>query len=76
MDNSKHSGVISLFNQHLIKTGILSINCSKIIQESKNFREKADYADYVVVDKEVAEKQLENAKTFIQEIEMKLEEIV
>ena len=35
MDSSKHAGVISLFNQHLVKTGILSINCSKIIQESK-----------------------------------------
>jgi uncharacterized protein (UPF0332 family) len=31
LDSKKHSGVIALFNQHLVKSGILSVSASKII---------------------------------------------
>lgn len=75
LDSSKHSGVISLFNQHFVKKGILTVNSSKMIQEAKNYREKADYADYFVIDKEIAEKQLEHATVFIDEIENKIKEL-
>ncbi|MFH0924441.1 MAG: HEPN domain-containing protein [bacterium] len=73
LDSSKHSGVISFFNQYIIKTGILDVELSKIIQEAKNYREKADYADYFVIEREVAKKQLENARVFIDKTEKKIQ---
>ena len=64
-DSSKHSGVISYFNQHYVKTGIFSKELSKIIREASENREKADYLDFFVASKEQAEKQIARAQLFL-----------
>ena len=69
LDSSKHSGVISLFNQHFVKPGTISKEASKLIEKAKLYREQADYADFFVVTKEEAEVQIQSAKKFIGEIE-------
>ncbi|MBI5874487.1 MAG: HEPN domain-containing protein [Deltaproteobacteria bacterium] len=69
LDSSKHSGVIALFNQHFVKTGIISREASKWIEQAKNFRERADYGDFFVVSKEEADAQIQSAKKFIAEME-------
>ncbi len=76
LDSKKHSGVIALFNQHLVKTGILSVSASKIIQEAKSYREKADYEDFFIISQEEAKKQFENAISFIDEVERKVSELI
>lgn len=75
LDSSKHSGVISLFNQKYIKTKILPVALSKIIQEAKTYREKADYSDFIVIAKEEIEYQIKNAAVFINEIEEKIKKL-
>lgn len=65
LDSSKHSGVIALFNQHFVKTGIVPKDTSKLIEKAKLYREQADYGDFFVVSKEEAETQIESAKRFI-----------
>ena len=69
LDSSKHSGVIALFNQHFVKTEIISADIGKLIGKAKLYREQADYGDFFVVSKEEAEVQIQSARKFIAEIE-------
>lgn len=39
-DSSKHSGVISLFDRHFVKTEKISVDASKIFHGAKDCREK------------------------------------
>lgn len=75
MDSAKHSGVISLFDKYFVKTGKISVAASKIIHEAKDYREKADYADYPEITKEIAESELLKADMFIKEIESYIEKL-
>lgn len=44
-DSSKHSGVISFFNQSYVKIGVFPKELSKIIRSASENREKADYLE-------------------------------
>ena len=56
-DSSKHSGVISHFNQEYVKTGIFEREASKIIRNASELREQADYEDfYEATQEEAAER--------------------
>lgn len=67
-DSSKHSGVISYFNQNYVKTEIFPKELSKLIRYASENREKADYLDFFVASKEEAEKQIKRAEKFTDEI--------
>src|SRR3990172_9709346 len=58
LDSRKHSGVISLFNRHFVKEGLMDRTASRIIQDAKGEREEADYGDYKVVTEDEAMNQL------------------
>ncbi len=68
LSSSKHSGIISLFNQYFVKTGKVDKGLGKLLREAKEIREGGDYDDFFVISKEVAQQQLENARLFVQEI--------
>jgi len=68
-DSAKHSGVISLFNLHFVKTEVIPRNLGRLLAEAKDIRERGDYGDYIIVSKEEALKQVDVAKYFINEIE-------
>ena len=61
LDSSKHSGVISLFNQYIVKAGLFPKEFSKFLSEAKDMREGADYGDFVRISKEDAGSQLDHA---------------
>lgn len=65
LDSAKHSGIISLFNQHFVKEGIVNKSFGKILAEAKDIREESDYGDFVIVSREEAETQIKNAELFI-----------
>jgi uncharacterized protein (UPF0332 family) len=69
MDSSKHSGVISLFNLHFVKEGIVGKECGKLIAKAKDIREEGDYGDFIVVSEEEAELQIINAQKILSEVE-------
>ncbi len=73
-DSSKHSGVISFFNQNYVKEGVFSKELSKTIRLASESREKADYLDFYVASKEEAEKQLKRAEDFLRCIEIYLKD--
>lgn len=68
-DSSKHSGVISHFNQFYVKTGIFTKEASKIITMASENRERADYLDFFVASREDAQAQIERAERFLGWIE-------
>jgi len=72
-DSVTHSGVITLFNQHFVKKGILSKNMGRLLAEAKDIRERGDYGDYIIVSEDEARKHLERARNFIKEIEKVLQ---
>jgi hypothetical protein len=76
LDSAKHSGVISLFNQHFVKSGVVKKTMGRILIDAKDARERSDYDDFVIVSREEAEEQLQLAKEFVDEIENVLKEIL
>lgn len=73
-DSSKHSGVISHFNQEYVKTGIFQKTVSKIIRNASELREQADYEDFYEATQEEASDVFDQASTFIAEAEKYLRE--
>jgi len=76
LDSSKHSGVIALFSQHIIKPGLFPKELSKFLRKAKRIREDADYGDFVEITKKDAQMQLEHAKEFVEEAENSLQEMI
>lgn len=72
LDSRKHSGVISLFNQHFVKEGIVDRQLGRFMAEAKGFREESDYGDWATFTHEDAKSQINNAKEFIAEVERAL----
>ena len=67
-DNKKHSGVISDFRLHFIKTGKLRTELSDIVSELFEVRTLSDYNDFYIISKSEVLKQLENAEMFFCEV--------
>ena len=68
LDSRKHSGVISLFNKHFVKTGIVAKDLGRLLVNAKDYREKGDYGDFVIVSQKEAEEQLNAAQRMVAEI--------
>ena len=64
-DSSKHSGIISYFNLHYVKSGIFDKDTSDAINTAFKLRQKADYQDFYVVSQEQARAQIEKAGLII-----------
>ena len=75
IERSKHSGVEAAFIQNFIKTGIFGIEFGKIFNYIRKKREESDYSSRIKIDKEAAEKIVEDAEKFIRRMKEYLEEI-
>ena len=67
VDSSKHSGVISLFYQHFVKTGTIDVSFGRLLKKGQLSRERSDYGDYIIVTKDEVTIQLINAEQLIAE---------
>jgi len=76
LDSKKHTGVISLFNLHHIKTGKIEPEFSRMLADAFEIRNESDYDDFYIAVREDAKNQLENAKKFLQRIEEYIETVV
>lgn len=68
-DSSKHSGVISHFNQNHVKTGDFDAKTSTVIKRASMLREKSDYEDFFEPAKEDVERTIADVDCFIKEVE-------
>jgi uncharacterized protein (UPF0332 family) len=72
-DSKKHSGVIAVFRQRYIKTGVFPPEFSDIITGAFNARAGSDYEDFFVISKADVTAQIENAKTFFSAVKAYIE---
>ncbi len=66
---SKHSQVKGYFNREFIKNGIFSKQFGKLYNKAFEYRQKFDYIDLVVPEKEMISDYIEKATDFINKIE-------
>ena len=67
MGSSKHSGVLSLFSRHFIKTGTFSIEAGRFLREAFDLRQKCDYREFVEIESVQVEEMISHAEKFIDE---------
>lgn len=72
LDGSKHSGVISLFNRNVVKTGEFPAEVAKMLAKAKDIREEADYRDFADIGDDDAREQMRSARRFVAEAEKAL----
>ena len=75
IERSKHSGVEAAFIRNFIKTGIFQIEFGKIFNYIRKKREECDYSSRIKIDRETAEKIVEDAEKFIRRMKEYLKEM-
>jgi uncharacterized protein (UPF0332 family) len=65
LSSSKHSGVKGLFNREFIKPGIIPVKYGEFYNTMFEFRQRADYEDFVEFKREMVENWLVMAEEFI-----------
>ena len=61
---TKHGQVKGYFNRELIKTGILSVDMGKLYNKVFEYRQKFDYVDFAVPDRNMVSEYIEKAREF------------
>jgi len=71
---AKHTGVVSAFGEYFIRSGKLSSEMGRLLNQTMDDREESDYDEVPAVDRELAQKHLENARRFISAVTLYLSE--
>jgi len=50
IDAARHSGLITLFQQHFVKTGLVPAETGKVFARAFEKRQNSDYGDFAVID--------------------------
>lgn len=69
LSSAKHSGVRALFNEHFVKTGKVDVEMGRFYARMFDFRQKSDYGDFVVFEKEKVKEWLAKAEQFLDTID-------
>lgn len=69
LGTSKHSGVISMFGQHFVKTGIFSSEAGRHLRQAFELRQECDYESFVEPTSDQAQEIISKAGEFISEAE-------
>jgi len=76
LDSSRHSGVISLFQKHFVKPGLVSSDKAKALPRAFEKRQKSDYGDFSTVTPKEAQTVRHETKAFLEECERVLERLI
>ncbi|MCX7014011.1 MAG: HEPN domain-containing protein [Candidatus Sumerlaeota bacterium] len=72
LGSSKHSGVLALFQQEFVKTGVFSPELGRAFRLAFDRRQKSDYGDNMAPDREAASEALSSARVFVSALEQHL----
>jgi uncharacterized protein (UPF0332 family) len=70
LSSSKHSGVLSLFNLHFIKSGKLSKDIAEVYNDLFDSRQEGDYTDFAVFTEDFVTPMIVKTGEFIQAVKM------
>ncbi len=76
VDSSKHSGVIALFQQHFVRTGVVGADVARALPRAFEKRLTADYGDFAAPDPADVRLLEEGVAAFLEESERVLNELV
>ena len=65
VERSKHSGVVSAFGQHFVKTGKVPSDLGRILNQSMEDREESDYSATPLANHDVAQQHHDDAQRFV-----------
>ena len=65
LSSPKHSGVLSLFNKHFVKTGLIPVELGKFYSRLFDSRLESDYADIITLTMEEIRDNVKTAEIFI-----------
>jgi uncharacterized protein (UPF0332 family) len=65
LDSSRHSGVIALFQQHFVKTGVVSADVARALPRAFEKRLNADYEDFSETTSEEASRVQRDCEQFV-----------
>ena len=74
LSSHKHSGVLSLFNRHFVKTGLIPVELGKFYSRLFDTRIESDYADLVTIDLKEIQDNLKTAEIFIPAVKSLIKE--
>jgi uncharacterized protein (UPF0332 family) len=69
IERSKHSGVQSAFGHYLVKPGLIEREYGRILTSARKARETSDYADWIELDEETAQRIIADADRFVARME-------
>jgi len=67
---SKHSGIVAAFGEYLVKSGEIEPEFGRMLPGAFDARQEADYSALVALDRSVAEFRLEQARRFVDRVEV------
>jgi uncharacterized protein (UPF0332 family) len=76
LDSSRHSGVISLFQKHFVKSGLVSAENAKALPRAFEKRQKSDYGDFSTVTSAEARSVRAEIKSFLKDCEHVLARLI
>lgn len=76
LDSSRHSGVISLFQKHFVKPGLVTTDKAKALPRAFEKRQKSDYGDFSTVTAKEATAVRAEVSGFIEECEQVLKRLI
>ena len=65
LDSSKHSGVIALFQQHFVKTGVIDQAIAKALPRAFEWRLDTDYEDFASIEDATVNDIADQVRTFV-----------
>lgn len=65
----KHSGVLSAFGEHFIKSGLIEVEYAKMLVHAFDSRIDSDYDIMLTTERILAEEALDDARRFVQRAE-------
>lgn len=66
--SSRHTGVRSLFNQHFVRTGMVSREIARIFNDLFERRQEGDYVDFVTFEESQVRTWMPQAEAFVAQI--------
>jgi uncharacterized protein (UPF0332 family) len=76
LDSSRHSGVISLFQKHFVKAGLITTEKAKALPRAFEKRQKSDYADFSTVTAKEVRAIRNEVSDFLEECEQVLNRLI
>lgn len=73
LSSARHTGIRSLFNEHFVKTGKVSVEAGRFFSRMYDFRQKGDYGDFVQFEEVKIKEWLVLAERFINELDQVIE---